>query len=802
MSFQTPSSAASHLVDGPRQSGSFLQAARGPIQTARGPIQTARGPIRTARGLNVFVGLPVLLVLLAAHPTEALAASQAGSNAPPSEIHGIVVDGRVDDRPIEGARVHLPELGRETRSLADGSFSFADVPAGLWELHARAEGFRPVTVHVTVDAEAPATVTVTVRLLERIVILEDVVASVSPLSNPIGYQPAQALDRDELARRLDASIGVMLDGEPGVAMRSLGPAPGRPVIRGFDGDRVLVLEDGQRMGDLSESAADHALALDPTAVDRIEIVRGPASLLYGSSALGGIVNLMTEDLPARWTPGWSGAMTSQAASVNRSTTGAGAVRYGSERWAMTGRLSLREAGDLRTPEARLPGTAISSLDGQLGGVRRKGPLRLGLSSSFVFREYGIPEGLDDELEEVRIQMERQALRGELSWTASDGAFVEGLAVRAGAQRFYQEEIEREFGVGDEIELEFLQHHAQLTATLRHRGVGPIDAGAIGLAVRGRDLTVGGVEAFTPGIREGSTGLFAFEEVPLGEALRLQVGVRGELNISRARPNSAFPAISDRRRSLATSGSIGLNWRPATHWEAGFQLARAHRTPTLEELHADGPHLGAGTYEIGTPDLRDEVGHGADLFVRRSGPRLSLELAGFTNVLSGFVAFEPTGQIDEGSGLPVFRYRSTAARMTGGEVTLTARPADGLTLRAGLDYVRGDEQVVDGPDRPLPVIPPLRARLETRFDFGRVWVATTLRAVRSQRRVAPAEEPTPGYLLLGGDVGMNLGALRTHMVMIRIENATNRLYRDHLSRVEERGYPMPGRGVTATYRLRF
>ncbi len=641
----------------------------------------------------------------------------------------------------------------------------------------------------------------------RFFILDPVVATVSPLRDGLGYQAAHAISGDNLTRRLDGSIGAMLDGEPGVAMRSMGPAPARPVVRGFDGDRVLVLENGERMGDLAESAADHAVALDPLAVDRIEIVRGPAGLLYGSSALGGVVNLMTADLPTTWSRGWNGTLTTQASSVDRAGAGQLQVLRGGKDSAVTGRASLREAGELRTPESRLPGTYHANRDAQLGVVRESGALRTGVSLSLLDRDYGIPEGIDDADEEAVISMARQAVQGRLDWSPDGASWIEGLELRLNAARLHQEEIEREFAFSptgtrivedEDIELEFLQHAIGVTSTLRHGRLGPLDEGALGASLRARSLEVGGEEAFTPGIRGTTLGLFAFQELRLRPTLRLQFGTRAEGHRGRTLANDDFEG-GETRSSLALSGSLGLNWRPAPHWELGAQVARAHRNPSLEELFANGPHLGAGAFEIGDPSLRDEIGHGLDVFVRRGSDRLAVELAAFLSGIRDFVAFSPTGEVDPGSELPIFRYEATDAVMVGGEASASLRLPGGWQATTGIDLVRGDRRAEGTARSPLPTIPPLRGRFDLRRDGESGWIGATARAIATQDRVAPMEEVTEGAFLLGFDAGWRIDPRGRHILVVRVENATNTLYRDHLSRVEERGFPMPGRNLSVILR---
>ncbi len=806
------------------------------------------------------------------------------------------VDARVDTR--VDARVDARAMTRLTG--ANGRAAFGGLPAGTYRITVQAPGFESLEQELRIPLDAGAGL-LTLTLVPRPFTLDEVVGTASPLRSGVTYTAAQTFEREELTRRLDASIGTMLDGEPGVAMRSLGSAPTRPVIRGFDGDRILVLENGERMGDIGESSADHAVALDPLAVERIEIVRGPASLLYGSGALGGVVNLTTRDLPRSWSRGLTGAAQLQGASMNRSGSGAAALTWGADDWASTFRLSARKTGDLRTPDGRIADTALSSLDGSLGFVRTWDALRLGISGSFVDREYGIPEAWDDPDEEVFLTMERQSVQARLDWEPSHPGAVQGFELRTRVSRFFQQEIERAYvrgpggsgpggsglggsGLGgsgpggaeragagsleDEVGLEYDARSASATATLRHGPLlhgalrrGPLrifgeggegGEGAVGLALRARQMDVGGEEAFFPGVDERSAALFTFQEAPLTRDLSLQVGGRVEVNVSEARPSARFPFVDEglaggsaggsgggsapgsagasargsggvspwgsepRRTGTALSGSVGLNWRPGGGWELGAQVARAHRVPLAEELFANGPHLAAGVFEIGSTALADEVSRGLDLFVRRDFARGSVELAGFSTWIRDYVAFQPLGQVDEASGFSVFQYQGTDARMHGAELSAELQLNEVWRVGAGVDVVKGTR--ADGSADPLPAIPPFRSRLEVEADPGRWWAGTTLRAVAAQDRVASGELATDGYVLVDAQVGLRLDALLdglldplldapldapgSHAIILRIDNALNTGYRDHLSRLPERDMLMPGRNVSVVVRWAF
>lgn len=716
-------------------------------------------------------------------------------------LRGEVIDARTGD-PIPGATVFIEELERGTATNDNGQFEFRNIAPGSYTLNVSTVGFRPAKVSV----EHPEDQFVSIDLRSVTLLADDVIVTASPVGKNIQYQSAQAFNLQNLQDRQASSFGEMLDGEPGIAMRSFGPAPARPVIRGFDGDRLLILENGERMGDLSNTAHDHNISLDPLVAERVEVVRGPASLLYGSSALGGVVNIITSDIPREWVRGSSGTVALEGASMNNGIGSFGRYQYGGDKWAATGRLSYRGADDLRTPAGTLPGTFIQNIEGSAGAGYRSDRFSGGFSFSAIDHNYGLPEEIDDPDEEVEIRMNQQSIQGNGQWRT--GRFFDQIDFRMNASRLFQQEIEIEFeedgSIDEDIELEFLQHAMNATVTARHQPFGIVDTGVVGINTHLRQLDVGGEEAFTPGINNHSLAFFTFHEIPLSESVRLQFGIRGETHTLETRPNDDFPDLEDKRTSAAFSGSVGLNLRPLTGLEIGAQFARAHRFPILEELFADGVHFGAGVYERGDPGLETEIGHGSDLFVKWGNSRVRAEVAGFWYHIANYVAFEPTSEtfIDSRNReWDIYEYRARNARLLGGEAQLSVRLTDKLETGISADYVRGSR--LDN-DSPLPTMPPLRYRIQTRYDAGNWWAGANLRIVESQNRVVDDEMPTDGYTLVDFFAGLRFGANNIHRVSLRVDNLADTLYRDHLSRVDrtEFGSPMPGRNVRLSYRVIF
>ena len=719
-----------------------------------------------------------------------------------ANIFGHVVDAQTGEHlPFVNLLIKGTRIG--TITDASGHYLLTNLPVGHHILLVRSLGYAPAEVEI--EAVGKTSREVDIKLTPTSINLAEVVLTASPTASGFRYQPDAVFMGEQIQRRSEPSFGEMLNGQPGVAMRSFGSAPARPVIRGMDGDRILVLENGERMGDISETSADHSISLDPLAASRVEVIRGPASLLYGSSALGGVINLMTTDIPDQWETGLSGVVSAQAATMNDMGAGFGRLTYGGDKNAFSGRMAMRQAGDITTPEGKIPGTSMRNYDGSLGWGMNYDNLNGGLSFSVSDQAFEIPESIDVPEESVEIRAGRMALQGRLGFNLT-GNFFDQAQLRFNATRFHQEEVEIKFlpnGVSEErIELEYNQNAMSSTLTLQHQPKGIFARGAVGFSFNGQKLDIIGAESYTPGEQRFTLGTFTFQEIPLSYSLRLQFGVRFDFQSSKALRNEVFPDIALERNSFNYSGSIGLNVRPFEGMEIGGQLARSHRNPLVEELFANGTHLGAGVYETGNANLKDEIGHGADLFVNYKKDNFEVEITGFVNEFSNYIIFQPTGNVHEPSGYPVFEYMEGEAVLYGSEISLGWKPVKGLRFQSSTDWVRGIRRIGGAPDENLPFIPPFRFNNEVEYDFTRGWIGANFMAVSRQGKVAPEEETTDGYTLLNLQAGARISGAGRHVVILKVQNVLDTKYRDHLSRIEDRNFVMPGRNFNLTYRWFF
>ncbi|MEZ4588918.1 MAG: TonB-dependent receptor [Gemmatimonadales bacterium] len=731
-------------------------------------------------------------------------------------LAGRVLSAR-DGAPIAAALVRAVGAHALDYTHTDGGFLLGPLAAGRQRLLVTAIGYK--AVDTTVVVEAGRTVSLQLRLGESVLQLEEIVSTGAiddrPLSDALS--PTSAVSGAALDRQLAGTVASTLRHEPGVASGGISAVTAQPVIRGLGGDRVVVLEDGLRPGDLASTSADHAVTIDPLTARAIEVVRGPMSLLYGSSALGGVVNVIRDEIPSTRLDELHGVVTGQASSVDR-----GGVLGG---WLATGRGpiafrlegSARGAGDTRTPLGRLVNTQATTVDlaGSASYVGAEG--HAGLSYRFYDNDYGIPGGFVGGHDQgVDIAMRRHTVRASGELHRDHGA-VRRVSADLAVTAYRHTEFEPSGSEGTR----FRQTSATARVVAQHAGLLGGASGAIGIDARFRDIETGGTLR-TPSTADVTAAAFMVEEYGTGP-LRVQAGLRYDVAHYSPQESGAInvggTVIPIRSRTFGSlSGSVGALYDLGDGFKLGASAARAYRTPDFIELYSDGPHLADNSYTVGDPSLEAESGLGLDLFARVERPTLRAEVAVFRNSLDDYVFPSSRGRalIGRQGGRPLFQYTNEAARFTGAEAAMAVSLATRLSLEATASYVSAtftrdrapipvieppDTSFVDASDHP-PFIPPLFGTLELRYERPSFFAGSGIRWSAPQTELGDFEERTDGYVVgdLHAGVRLLLGG-QYHTFTLRVDNLTNRTYRDHLSRIKAI-MPEPGRNVSLLYRVSF
>jgi iron complex outermembrane recepter protein len=723
----------------------------------------------------------VLAAAIALSPSELLAA-------------GTPVSGRVVDNgghPVAGALVALVELHRATTTDRDGAFRFGDVPTGRYTVSARHIGLISAAKAIVVETSA---VTVALTLDERVTRIEpvNVTALRAPVSDADSPLPTSVLTADQVHAEGGVSLAHSIADLPGVRNVSTGQEIGKPMIRGLFGPRVLVLTDGSRLEDYSWSDEDGP-SLDARIADRIEVIRGPASVLYGSEALAGVVNVVPAPLSysSDGTRQQRGAIEAYGGS-NNIEMGSALMAEGAQSkyaWRLIG--TGRFSQNYQTPTGEEPNSSFWAFNGEGAfGIR-------GDQSSTTFRaahyggefhllestgpEVGDPNGgpvrqvMDDRLQVtndyvthgLRFETKAQFQRHSLAEVSDDCVPVPPATT---CQKVKDQQA---FG---------LVLNTGIVDALMHHGGGEGLSGTIGVSGMYQSSTSSGPIFIVPSATIGSAGAFALEQFTTGPVSLLAGGRVDTRNLS-ADAQPEIQRLSDSRSWSAASGDAGVIYHITPQLSALANAATGWRAPTLFDLYANGPNLAEARFEIGDPTMDTERSKTIDGGFRWVSDRARAEVSVYRSNIDDFIFTTPTNTTQQ--GLQVFRHTQADARLTGAELSLEARVSDQLVLRASHDLTNGDDLAAGVP---LPLMPPQRTILGAEVDMPSAGALHNVRLGgdveinQKQTRLNPEDLATGAYTLLNLDVSFEhslKGAPGRFDILVR--NALNTTYRDFLSR---------------------
>ncbi len=732
------------------------------------------------------------------------------STVPTPTVRGVVVDS--SGNPLARAQVVVTQLNRVAVTNDSGRFIFAGLPAGSYHLTAMQLGHRPGHSDVVVASDGPD-ITVRITLARATAITQ--LSAVQVTATPIGTDPrdvAQStteLSAAQLSRNLSGTIAQTLSNEPGISVRYNGPAASTPVIRGLSGERILVLQDGQRAGDLSSTSADHSVSIDPLTAQRIEVVRGPASLLYGNNALGGVVNVISNDLPTSIPQHLDGYLNASSESATPgAATALGVTIPLSSTLALVGRGEVRRGGDLRMGQGVTLENSYFHNQSGAGGLGYVGDAA---SAGLLYRNYTFDYGLPSAGNEgAHISGTRNELVGRAELTSPPGIFT-SLRVNGSAQWYGHDEIESTGAIGTSFKL-----RSQTIDALGRTQFGRV-TGAVGASGIFKQYAATGEEALTPAANSNGAGLFVYEEIPLSvsddphsRAPRLQVGARYDMySITSKLGDPKFGSPSSLSFNNA-SGSIGVTLPLADGVSLGVSTARAFRAPTVEELFSNAYHAAVGTYDVGNAGLKAETNQGVDAILRAEGARVTAQLSGYYNRINNYITpnIVKDTTIDEADGpvtVPLNQFTQADAKLYGVEGKVEVQVLPRTVLGVMGDALRGEFLTGE----PLPFMSPARLGGLARYENDRITLDGEYRHAFAQTDVpaaVSADDPsgiaTDAYDLVNVSLGFKfMAAGRMNALTLRADNLFDAQYREAASRIKNFAFN-PGRNVALVYRVLF
>lgn len=667
--------------------------------------------------------------------------------------------------------------------------------------------------------------------------IDQITVTATPLSRTVEElaQPTSVLFGDELAKKQSTSIGETLSHEPGVSSTYFGPVASRPVIRGQYGERVSVLTNGLDSLDASALSEDHQTTVESLLARRIEIIRGPATLLYGSGAAGGLVNVVdTRFVEEGLDEPFTGALAVGADSAVGNRDAAVRASFGGETFVFNADYFIRSTDDIEIPgfaesaalraaeekhgEEEGEDAGHEEEEGQFGSVENTDSETqggavgvniladngvLGLSFSGFNSEYGIPghhhheeeEGglpgmmAEEEEESVRIDLEQRRVDA-LADFDFDG-FIRGVKFRAAVNDYEHTELE-----GDEIGTQFDVHGFDGRLELQHAALGPFE-GAVGVQYKLVEFDAVGDEAFVPPSDTEQASAFVYEELRISDSLVLQGSARIE------EQSITGPTIATNYDDSAFGASVGAVWRLSDSFRISVSAARTERHPTATELYADGPHIAAQRYERGSVSLGNgllsqEESTNFDVTLHGDGGRLEWEITGFINSIDNYIVLRRNGEeLDE---LPVYDFEQTDAEFVGLEAQATVELMDDGNnhwhVKMFTDYVVAEE---DGGAN-LPRIPPQRFGVGLHGGWNQFDASIDAIFASEQDDIAENELPTDSYTSLDLSIGYVFADSDVYM-FLRGTNLLDEDIRQHSSPLKDL-VPLPGRSVHLGLRYDF
>ncbi len=709
-------------------------------------------------------------------------------------LEGIVLDG-VNDLPLPNAVVKLFEIDKYDVSDKNGIFEFKLIPFGNYNVEVSFVGYKTEKTLININKELNKGLII--HLFNLPIETSTIVVTGSHTTTKFDdmNEFINVLKGKELQREIGLTLASTLKNETGLAIRSMGPAPARPVIRGLGSDRIAITEDGIQTTDLSATSPDHAVSVEPFTIERVEVVRGPKVLLKNSTTMGGVVNIIRNEIPIEVPKSFTGNTGFYGETSNSGYLGAFVGQLPLGKFVFRSEVTYRKANDLRTPNDVLKNSDIETNNYSAGVSFIDDWGFTGLSIREFNSDYGVPGGfVGAHPNGVNISMLKRQINGKINLKIDTESF-ENIELQLSRDYYKHTEYER----ADLIGAQFVIYNFRGSLDLSNKKLGLFDFGTSGISFEIRDFNIGGF-VFTPPTKSLKVSSYSYQTFEVSD-FSFEAAFRfsfDDFNPRFANPSSD-PKFVIKRNFLTYSLSFSALYSINKNLSAGINVNKSSRVPTIEELYSEGPHLAAYSYEIGNPNLESENGIGIELFSFYKNENIFLMLTAFRNDFSYFITPRNSGQINSQTLLPIYKTEGVSALFYGLESYFELKFWDNFTISNSLSYTYGE---FNESSSPLPQIPPLKNIVQLKFSQDNLSTGISSEIASSQRRVDLFETKTDAYVIFSSYVqySFETGSL-IHNFSLNGDNLFNKEYRNHLSRVK---IIMPEAGINFkfSYRLYF
>jgi iron complex outermembrane receptor protein len=720
----------------------------------------------------------------------ALAPSRSVAVAPDPAptLSGTVTD--TSGAPLAQVRVTVLEAHRMTTTDLEGRYVLPGLPTGRYAVSFALVGYAPEIRQVSI-ADTDQTIDVVLR--PTLIELPEVQVTASPVGTTAltSPQPTSLLSSEELQSNRAPSLGETISTLPGVRSLSTGSGIGKPVIRGLSSNRVLVLADGQRLEN-SQWGDEHGPQVEAGEAERVEVIRGPASVLYGSDALGGVVNVITPPLPDAIgrSAFMDGRVLASYGTNNEQPDGTLSLEGATGALGFRGSLTGRTSSDIETPVGELFNSGGRTWNGS-GTLGYRGSFGA-VSASYTHRDEKV-EIHEDPAEDPeatpfqRIGEDRVHLGANLATGPSHFDIDLG----------YERNRRREFEEADatDVALGLLANTYSGDLRFHHVPLGPF-GGIVGVSGLRNEFEKFGEETLIPNNAYNNLGLYAFEQAELGR-WNLSLGARYDYRRLSVEDDQVLGVASQERTYNSVTGNVGVLYRVAEPVAVVLNVGRGYRAPSAFDLFSNGVHEGTVRFERGDSTLKNETSINSDLALRVQTTDLTAEVGAFANYIDNFIFPNPTSEFDPESGFQIFQISQGDARLAGFEAAAQYHATRWLHLRGTADYTHGQNTTTD---TPLPFIPAFRATYSARLEgTGKGWLQRPYLSLGGesnarQTRLDPEDFAPPGYTLVNFGGGFAMPAGRSQFAVdVQVRNVFDKEYTSFLSRYKTYALDM-GRNV--------
>jgi len=689
-------------------------------------------------------------------------------------IHGTVLD--EDSVAIANATVSIPALSLMTTTDRSGTFAVSDVPKGTYMIKFQRVGYDDASRSIDVSSDSTF---ILIIMRGNFVTLRGVTVTAKPQPSSVtnSSQAVSVVQGSQLLENVGSSVGSELSDLPGVSMVHSGPFSEKPVIRGLGYQRVLILEDGERHAYQSWDD-DDSPGIDALSMKQIEVVRGPNSVLYGSDALGGVVNFIHDDGTIGNSD--SSAMRGDVLLNGFSNNTEGAAHLGLSGVTPLARyyadMTVKGAGDVQTPRGVLPNTGASeaNFEGSVSTDRNWGNIFLGYSQFDQDREI-LPVGDDSGGTPYQHTVHDRLWVSYKSQPVPLQVSFDGVLQQNDAAEY---EDDDDPSPENHLRLQSLSLDAKL-----YYNQSDNNYGTVGVSSSEEQNATLGPEPVIPAYRQVTAAAFLFDDYRI-RALDVSAGVRYDYRTLKTSGNAVLNLIGQTRTYQAVTGSLGLLWHALEDISFGVDIGSGWRSPNVEELFINGLQEGSFMYKLGNPNLVPEQSFSTDFIARITGSVVEGEISAYYNRISRYIFLGPTGEIDSASGVMKYDEQQANATLTGIDEQLSGEITAQTTLTIGGDFLLARN---DDVGTWLPLTPANRLTFELKYDFPSTFFVTEpycsagAHVVFDQNRIDPTETRTPGYTIF--NVGFGGTAMvfdRAVNIYCKIDNLLNRAYHDNMS----------------------